>query len=116
MTDDVAEESIVFIYTTAPSVEVARQLAKAVVEARLAACANMLPGMEVIYEWDGALQQEAEVAVLFKTRAACVAAAMDMIAANHPYDTPAITAFTATDAAPDFAAWIMAQTTRQSSS
>ncbi|WP_422024207.1 divalent-cation tolerance protein CutA [Pyruvatibacter mobilis] len=116
MTDNVAEEIVVFIYTTAPSLEVARQLAKAVVQARLAACANMLPGIEAIYEWDGALQQEAEVAVLFKTRAACVAVAMDMIAANHPYDTPAITAYTATDAAPDFAAWIVAQTTRQSSS
>lgn len=116
MTDNVAEEIVVFIYTTTPSVEVARQLAKTVVAAQLAACANMLPGIEAIYEWDGALQQEAEVAVLFKTRAACVAVAMDMIAANHPYDTPAITAYTATDAAPDFAAWIMAQTTRQSSS
>lgn len=116
MTDDVAEESIVFIYTTAPSLEVARQVSRAVVEARLAACANMLPGMEAVYEWDGALQQEAEVAVLFKTRATCVAAAMEMIAEKHPYDTPAITAFAAADAAPDFADWIRAQTTQDTSS
>lgn len=103
-------EAIVFIYATAPSQAVGKQLARAIIEAGQAACVNMLPGMTSIYMWDGQLQSESEVALLFKTMEKCRREAMDAIVRMHPYDTPAVTAFAACDVDARFAAWIEAET------
>lgn len=100
------DDAIVFIYTTAPSMDVARSIAGDLVTAGLIACANLLPGMEAVYEWEGAVQQETEVAMLLKTRAARMDAAMVRLAERHPYDTPAITSFAAAAVDARFASWI----------
>lgn len=102
--------AIVFIYATAPSQEEAERLAGAVIAAGQAACVNMLPGMKSIYMWDGQLQSESEVAMLFKTTQQSCRAAMDTIVRMHPYDTPAVTAFAACDVDPRFAAWVKTET------
>ena len=106
------DDPVVFIYTTAPTLDVADRIAEAVVTGGHAACANMLPDMRSVYMWEGELKREGEVAVLFKSRRACVGDAMAAIATVHPYDTPAITAFCSADTDPRFAAWVQAQTRR----
>ena len=103
-------DAMVFIYTTAPSLDEAEIIARTVIEAGEAACANLLPQMRSLYMWEGDLQQENEVAMLFKTRAGRHKAAMETIARVHSYDTPAITAFSAVDVDPRFAAWIVSET------
>lgn len=103
-------DAIVFIYATAPSQDEAERLAGVVIEAGQAACVNMLPGMMSMYMWDGELQSESEVAILFKTTERCCREAMDAIVRTHPYDTPAVTAFKACDVDPRFAAWVVAET------
>lgn len=104
-------DSVIFVYTTAPSQADAERVADAVITAGHAACVNMLPGMQSMYMWEGKLQRETEVAMLFKACAGTYKAAMDKIATVHPYDTPAITAFNALDADPRFAAWVRSETT-----
>ncbi|MGD1934401.1 MAG: divalent-cation tolerance protein CutA [Candidatus Phaeomarinobacter sp.] len=104
------QDSTVFVYTTAPSLDAAETIARAVIGAGEAACANLLPDMRSLYMWEGSLQQESEVAMLFKTRAGRHKAAMETIARVHSYDTPAITAFGALDVDPRFAAWVAAET------
>lgn len=103
-------DAIVFIYSTAPSQAEAERLARAVIEAGQAACVNMLPGMTSMYMWQGELQAESEIAMLFKTTRARSTEAMDLIVRMHPYDTPAVTAFAASDVDPRFAAWVRTET------
>ena len=80
----------VFVYTTLPDMETARGLAETLVKERLAACANLYPGMRSIYEWQGRLEFDEEVAAIFKTAPERAQAAEARIAALHPYEVPAI--------------------------
>ena len=80
----------VFIYTTLPDMEAARKMAETLVKERLAACANLFPGMRSVYEWKGALAFDGEVAAIFKTTPERAPAAQARIAALHPYEVPAI--------------------------
>ena len=73
---------------TAPDVRTARQLARAALKARLAACANLAPGIESHYWWQEKLESGREVLVLFKTTTARLDALEKLIVAEHPYDTP----------------------------
>jgi periplasmic divalent cation tolerance protein len=81
-----AEFSIVL--TTAPNQRVARRLARAALEERLAACANLAPGIESHYWWRGTMERSAETLVLFKTTRRHLAALEKLILQEHPYDTP----------------------------
>ena len=62
-------ERIVFVYTTYPSVVEAEEAGNALLEAQLAACVNILPGMISLYRWKGAIERGEEVVMIVKTRA-----------------------------------------------
>ena len=80
-----AGETLVLV--TAPDIEVARRLARLALEARLVACANLLPQIESHYWWQGKLESAAEVLILFKTTRARLKPLEQLVLANHPYDT-----------------------------
>lgn len=73
---------------TAPSLAVARKLARAALKERLAACANLVPGLESHYWWQGKLEKSREVLVVFKTAGALLKKLEESVLQNHPYDTP----------------------------
>ncbi len=98
------------IYTTFPSREAAEEAARALLEARLIACANILPGMVSLYRWEGALERAEEVVMLLKTTAARAEAAVEAVAKAHPYEVPAILLLPIEGGAASFLAWIGAQT------
>ena len=75
------------VLVTAPEVEVARRLARLALEARLVACANLLPQIESHYWWQGKLESTAETLILFKTTRARLKPLEQLVLANHPYDT-----------------------------
>lgn len=87
----------------------AQALARALVELRLAACAQ-ISEIESVYHWDGALQQDAEWRVLFKTQRALYPAVEAAILARHPYSLPAIHAWGLAPISAAYAAWIAAET------
>ena len=72
--------------------DAARRIANALVEARLAACASILPAVESIYRWREKIERANETLVLIKTTSACFAALQEKILALHSYDTPEIIA------------------------
>lgn len=80
------------VFTTLPSADKAAELAKALVEERLAACANLIPAIRSIYRWQGKLQDEDEVLVLLKTRAEHLERLKLRILELHPYEVPEVLA------------------------
>jgi len=81
-----AKFSIVLV--TVPDLKIARLLTKAALEARLAACANLIPKIESHYWWQGRLESSAELLIIFKTPRTRLAALEKLILTLHPYDTP----------------------------
>ncbi len=80
--------SFAIVLVTAPDLKTARTLARAALQARLAACANLLPGIESRYWWQGRLATSAEVLLLLKTTNARLSALEKLMIQKHPYDTP----------------------------
>lgn len=76
----------------------ARIVANTLLEERLIACANIVPGVVSLFEWEGELSETREVGALFKTHADLLDRAVARIEQLHPYDTPAIIGWN-TDAA-----------------
>ena len=78
----------VLVLVTAPDLKTARSLAKAALQARLVACANLVPKIESRYWWKGKLERGNEVLMVLKTSQNKLASLEQCILANHPYDTP----------------------------
>ena len=76
------------ILVTAPDLKTARVLAQAALQARLIACANLLPKIESHYRWRGKIESCAEVLLVLKTQKSRLPALEKLIVARHPYDTP----------------------------
>ena len=76
------------VLVTAPDLKTARALAKAALQAKLIACANLIPKIESHYWWQGKIESGAEVFLILKTQKSKLAALEKLIVARHPYDTP----------------------------
>jgi periplasmic divalent cation tolerance protein len=93
------------LMTTTGNRDDAMKIAEALVEAKLAACVQMLP-IESCYMWKGALANEAELLLLIKTKTALFDDAMKAIKAVHPYETPEIVATSFAGGSSDYFSWI----------
>jgi periplasmic divalent cation tolerance protein len=80
------------ILNTCPDQAQAERIATALVEGKLAACVNILPGVQSVYRWHGKVERDAEVLLLIKTELACVAAVEQCIRTLHSYEVPEIIA------------------------
>ena len=76
------------VLVTAPKITVARKLAKLVLKERLAACVNIVSGVESHYWWEGKVCRDAEVLLVMKTAKGRLRALEERVLAVHPYDTP----------------------------
>jgi periplasmic divalent cation tolerance protein len=103
-------ERAVFVYTTYPSVVEAEQAGRALVERRLCACVNILPGMISYYWWEGAVERGEEVTMIIKTRASLAEKVGAAVKQMHSYATPAILVIPVETVDPDYRAWIVAET------
>jgi len=84
---------IVFLYVTAPNSETAARIGRTLVEEKLAACVNILPGVQSIYRWEEQVETEAEVLLIIKSTALCVDAMIERIETLHPYEVPEVIAY-----------------------
>jgi len=82
-----AQKSAV-VLVTAPNLKTARVLAKVALQARLIACANLIPRIESHYRWQGKIESGMEVLLVLKTRKLKLPALEKLILARHPYNTP----------------------------
>ncbi len=101
---------LVWCYVTCASEGEAVRIGRTVVEERLAACANLLPGVTSIYRWQGRIETATEVALVLKTRAALVDALTARIKALHSYTVPCVVALPIRAGNPDYLAWLVAET------
>jgi len=104
-----AEDPVLWVWVTAADAAEARRIGRALVEERLAACANLLPGHTAIYRWEGEIREDPESALVLKTTVSRFEALRARIRALHSYDLPAILALPATDGDADFLAWVRQQ-------
>ena len=81
------------IYITTPSREMAEKIARALVEERLAACVNIIPGVRSIYRWKGNVEAASEVVLIAKTRADLFARLEKRVKELHSYEVPCIVAW-----------------------
>jgi periplasmic divalent cation tolerance protein len=98
--------SHVIALVTAPDLKTARKLAKAALEARLAACANLVPKVESHYWWEGKLEKSAEILLVLKTDRRRLAELEKVILANHPYDTAEFITLNLSGGAERYLNWI----------
>ncbi len=102
--------SAIFVYVTVATEEEARTIGKTIVMDRLAACANILPGMKSLYHWQGRLEENAETVLILKSRESLFPALEERVRELHSYETPCIVALPVTNGNPAFLDWILAET------
>lgn len=105
----------IVVYVTFASEGEAQRIARAIVEERLAACANVRSSGTSLYRWDGALEEAAEWVVLFKTRRSCFERLERRVVALHSYDTPCVISWDISQGHADYLAWIDEMTSGSSS-
>lgn len=103
------DEAIV-VLTNLPDLDTAKVLARRLVGEGLAACVNILPGVQSIYRWQGQLEEASEVTVLVKTMRSHYAALEETIRTSHPYDLPEVIVLPIAAGLPAYLAWVEDQT------
>lgn len=101
---------LVSVWITCPTPDAAEALGRTLVEDRLAACANVLPGLVSLYRWEGALQRDAEAGLLLKTRAGLFAALEARVRERHGYQVPCVVAWPVVATSAPYADWVRQQT------
>jgi periplasmic divalent cation tolerance protein len=103
---------MIAVFVTAPDLDTARKIAQAALQARAAACANLVPQIESHYWWEGKIETSAEVLIIFKTKLVLRAALEQIVRANHPYKVPEFVAFNIDAASGDYFDWVSASVGR----
>jgi len=91
---------------TCPDEQTARDLARSLVEARLAACVNILPAISSVYVWQGQIEQDDEVLLLIKTQQQRLADLEAHILERHPYELPEVIAVPVTEGLTGYLQWL----------
>jgi periplasmic divalent cation tolerance protein len=103
----------VLLYTTYPSVVEAEQAGRKLVEAGLAACVNVIPGMHSVYRWQGKIEEADEAVMIIKTRTSLAEKVTTAVKAEHAYDTPAVLVLPILGGSQPYIEWIMKETERK---
>jgi periplasmic divalent cation tolerance protein len=100
------EKDFLLVLSTCPSMEAAESMARALVEASLAACVNVAPGLKSIYCWNGSLQSDEEALMLIKTTTERFPALRERLVELHPYEVPEVVALPIVDGHDAYLRWI----------
>lgn len=100
----------VLVYITCKDADEARTIGRAIVDERLAACANIIDGMNSFYWWDGAVQSEREAVLIVKTKESLVPELTARVKALHSYKVPCVVALPIVGGNQDFLDWIELET------
>ena len=103
-------EETLLAFSAFPEIETARRIAQQLVTENLTACANIIPSVESIYQWQNKIENTSETLVLFKTTAARYSAFQDRLKSLHPYEVPEIICLRVADGLPEYMRWVSANT------
>ncbi len=98
------------VLTTCPDEESARRIAAALVEERLAACVNVVPGIASVFRWEGAVETAGEFLLLVKTRVERLETLAARLTELHPYDVPELLALQVDRGSPEYVRWVVEET------
>ncbi len=98
------------VISTFPDADTARRIVRTCVEERLAACGNLVPGVESIYRWKDKIETSTEVLVLFKSTDECYPRLEARLSELHPYEVPEIVTFVPSGGLPKYLEWIVDET------
>ena len=104
------EPSPLLILCTCPDAGSAAAIARALVEERLAACVNRVPGLTSVYRWQGEIHEDSEVLLLVKTRRELFEPLRARLVALHPYDVPEVIALDITAGHAPYLEWLRTET------
>lgn len=91
---------------TAPDAETGARIGRTLVEERLAACVNLVPGVRSIYRWEGAVEDDAEVLLVVKTTVARAEALAARVPEVHPYDVPEVLLLPVAEGSAPYLQWV----------
>ena len=97
------------VLVTVPDQEAGRTLARTVVEERLAACGNVIPGLVSVYRWAGEIQEDPEALVVFKTTEGALDRLMERVTELHSYDVPEFLALDVPKGHPPYLDWLIGE-------
>ncbi|KAF8020525.1 hypothetical protein BT93_G1063 [Corymbia citriodora subsp. variegata] len=80
----------IVVYVTVPNKEAGKKLAESIIKERLAACVNIVPGIESVYHWQGKIETDSEELLIIKTRESLLEPLTQHVKANHPYEVPEV--------------------------
>ena len=103
-------ERAVFVYTTYPSIVEAEKAGRALINRKVAACVNILPGMISLYRWEGKVERGEEVVMIIKTRASLAEPVRAAVKEMHSYTTPAILVLPLESVDANYLEWLLAET------
>ncbi|XP_056844170.1 protein CutA, chloroplastic isoform X2 [Raphanus sativus] len=96
----------IVVYVTVPNREAGKKLANSIVREKLAACVNIVPGVESVYEWEGKVQSDSEELLIIKTRQSLLESLTEHVNANHEYDVPEVIALPITGGSDKYLEWL----------
>lgn len=94
------------IFITASSPEEAESISRALVEEKLAACTNIVPGIRSIYRWEGSVCDDKEILLICKSKASCLDRLISRVKELHSYDCPEIISLPIKGGNPDYLSWL----------
>ncbi|KAJ1298464.1 hypothetical protein BS78_01G455800 [Paspalum vaginatum] len=100
----------IVVYVTVPNREAGKKLSQSIISEKLAACVNIVPGIESVYWWEGKVQSDAEELLIIKTRESLLDALTEHVKANHEYDVPEVIALPITGGNTKYLEWIKSST------
>jgi len=100
------QEVYQIVFCTCPNQEIAVKLGSALVEAKLAACVNIIPGLTSIYTWQEKIETSTEVLLIIKTKTSLFQALETFILQNHPYECPEIVGIPISQGFSGYLQWI----------
>jgi periplasmic divalent cation tolerance protein len=103
-------EQCILVITNVPDASVAKSISHQLIEKRLAACINQLPGIRSVYRWNGVIEEADEVCLLIKTRQSHYAELEMTIKTLHPYEIPEIIVLPIINGLPSYFQWIENET------
>ena len=111
--DPMSNPPALICFCTCPETDTAERIATALVDERLAACVNILPGLRSIYRWQDAVERADEVLLLVKTSADAYPALQARLRELHPYELPELLAVESAFGLPEYLLWVAAETRRK---
>ena len=100
------EPAVRVVLVTVPDPETGHSLVRQMVQARLAACGSVVPGLTSIYRWKGEVHQDPESLVIFKTTTSVLEALKTRVVDLHPYEVPEVICLPIIDGAPNYLNWL----------